>query len=113
MLIKQLAAQAVEELLQVLGQEGHQQVSCPSWHYQDHDEQAQSSDISRQLPLQEALVKCYDLRSFSATSAPGNQQKLLGRVLLVFSLSAMLVRESRHVCSHPQHRVRQEHKTCC
>ncbi|KAL0048513.1 hypothetical protein WJX82_004898 [Trebouxia sp. C0006] len=55
--------QAVEELLQVLGQEGHQQVSCPSWHYQDHDEQAQSSDIPRQLPLQEALVKCYDLRS--------------------------------------------------
>ncbi|KAA6425116.1 MAG: sulfite reductase (NADPH) alpha-component [Trebouxia sp. A1-2] len=55
--------QAVEELLQVLGQEGQQKVPCPSWHYQDHDEQAPSPDIPRQLPLQEALVKCYDLRS--------------------------------------------------
>lgn len=55
--------QAVEEFLQVLGQEGQQQVPCPSWHYQDHDDHAQSSDIPRQLPLQEALVKCYDLRS--------------------------------------------------
>lgn len=55
--------QAVEELLQVLGQEGQQQVPCPSWHFQDHDDQAQSVDLPRQLPLQEALVKCYDLRS--------------------------------------------------
>ncbi len=70
-----------------MGQEGQQQVPCPSWHYQDQDDQAQSADIPRQLPLQEALVKCYDLRSLSAVSAPdaaGNQQKWLHRLLLSF-----------------------------
>ncbi|DBA90903.1 hypothetical protein WJX77_009914 [Trebouxia sp. C0004] len=55
--------QAVTELLQVLGQDGQQQVPCPVWHYKDHDDQAKSPDSPRQLPLQEALVKCYDLRT--------------------------------------------------
>ncbi len=71
----------------MLGQEGQQQVPCPSWHYQDHDDQAQPSDIPRQLPLQEALVKCYDLRSLSACCAPdagGSQQKWLDRLLHLY-----------------------------
>lgn len=60
--------QAVEEVLQVLGQEGQQDVPCPTWHYQDQGQQAQpGSDQSRMLPLQEALVKCYDLRSDATT----------------------------------------------
>ena len=56
--------QAVEEVLQVLGQDGMQQVPCPSWHYQDQGNHAQPSggDLPLQLPLSEALTKCYDLR---------------------------------------------------
>ena len=60
--------QAVDELLQVIGQDGALQVPCPSWHYQDQGSQAQpspSDDSTRQLPLAEALTKCYDLRSAS------------------------------------------------
>lgn len=55
----------MDEVLQVLGQDGAQQVPCPSWHYQDQGSQAQPSggDSARQLPLAEALTKCYDLRS--------------------------------------------------
>jgi len=54
----------VEEVLSVLGQAGQQQVPCPSWHYQDQGNEAQPSEIvqNRQLPLLEALIKCYDLR---------------------------------------------------
>lgn len=62
MLDKCFVAQAVEEVLQVLGQEAQQQVPCPSWHHQDQDDKGQSLDAPGQLPLQDALVKCYDLR---------------------------------------------------
>ncbi len=106
----------MEELLQVLGQEGQQQVPCPSWHYQDHDEQAQSADIPRQLPLQEALVKCYDLRSVSAISAPdaaGNQQTWLDRLLRLYPCQQHLSANSGMSAATHWHRVKQEHKTCC
>ena len=63
--------QAVDEVLEVMGQDGAQQVPCPSWHYQDQGSQAQPSgnDSTRQLPLAEALTKCYDLRSANTCTA--------------------------------------------
>ena len=59
--------QAVEEVLEVLGQDSAQQVPCPSWHYQDESSETQPSgnDQAQLLPLAEALTKCYDLRSGS------------------------------------------------
>lgn len=67
----QVWLQAVEEVLQVLGQDGLHQVPCPSWHYQDQGNHAQPSggDLPQQLPLSEALTKCYDLRSASLSSS--------------------------------------------
>ena len=67
----QVRLQAVDEVLQVLGQNGAQQVACPSWHYQDQGKQAQpsGSESAQQLPLSEALTKCYDLRSASPLTA--------------------------------------------
>ena len=56
-----MSLQAVNEVLQVLGQDGRQAVPCPSWHYQEPGGEAHPSD--RQLPLREALIRCYDLRS--------------------------------------------------
>ena len=102
----------MEELLQVLGQEGQQQVPCPSWHFQDHDDQAQSVDLPRQLPLQEALVKCYDLRS-SAISAPdtaGHQQKWLHRLRLLLHCQQLLSVDPGMSAATPWHRVWEQHE---
>lgn len=57
--------QAVNEVLHAMGQDAHQLVSCPSWHYQDKGakDQLQDAAADRQLTLQEALIRCYDLRS--------------------------------------------------
>ena len=54
-------AQAVAAVLNALGQEGSQEVPCPSWHYQE--QQASAAGVqSKQMQLQGALTKCYDLR---------------------------------------------------
>ena len=60
-----LVVQAVKEVLHAMGQDAHQPVPCPSWHYQDKGskEQPQDAAADRQLTLQEALIRCYDLRS--------------------------------------------------
>ena len=53
--------QAVVAVLKALGQEGSQDVPCPSWHYQEQQAPA-AGEQSKRMQLQGALTKCYDLR---------------------------------------------------
>lgn len=50
--------QYVDELLSALGADGSQQVPVPSWHYEDGEAPAGGN-----MPLKQALAKCYDIRS--------------------------------------------------
>ncbi len=52
-----LHAQAVEELLEVLGMPAEAQVPVPAWHYEEVAPRKGAA-----MPLREALRLCYDLR---------------------------------------------------
>jgi hypothetical protein len=54
--------QAVDELLAQLGADGQQAVPIPSWHYEESEAARQGYSDTR-MPLRQALLKCYDLRS--------------------------------------------------
>lgn len=47
----------MDELLEEIGAPGDMSVAVPSWHYEEDQPRR-----SQQMPLQEALLKCYDLR---------------------------------------------------
>lgn len=53
-----ILGQAVEELLGAMHVSGALMVPVPSWHYEEPTHEAPRA----QMPLQEALTKCYDLR---------------------------------------------------